>query len=76
MSRGTVWLVFANGDRTFIQDVSHEDIVERNGVALLELWDRIPFRGVYDGRAPWAEEISRGTYVLANIRSWKKEASP
>lgn len=71
MSRGTVWLVFANGDRTFVRDVTHEDIVERNGVALLGLWDRTTRH--MNGMSSWTEEIHRGTYVLANIRSWKKE---
>ena len=68
MSRGTVWLVFANGDRTFVPDVT---VVVVDG-PLLRLEDRQRYNSNLMPRDTY-ETIDRGTYVLANIRSWKKE---
>lgn len=65
MNRGTVWFVFANGDSGRVPLVTHVEIVKKNGADLLCLWDNSGFESLYP--------VDRGTYVLANIRSWKKE---
>lgn len=64
--RRTVWLTFADGQGTFIRDVT--DIEIQNGVMYLTDTQS-------NGIDRHVEVVERGAFVLANLRSWHTEPS-